>query len=58
MGAEGLGGVSVALQIIHYCRSLKCKGNAKWKGREKAGEVDRLPAEMHSTPCVTSSGKP
>ena len=58
MGAEGLGGVSLALQIIHCCRSVKCKGNAKWKGREKAGEVERLPAEMLSMLCVTSSGKP
>lgn len=57
MDAEGLLGVSVGLHVIHYCWSVKCR-DSRSKGKDEAGEAERLPAEVPYMSCCCQVGSP
>lgn len=58
MGAEGLGGIFRSITKNSLLQECKAQGRCRVERRSKAGEVDRLAAEVPYTPWVTSTGKP
>lgn len=57
MDSESLLGVSLELQVTHYCWSVKYKGSIKWKETDKAGERDCLLTCLAYHAAI-NSGKP